>query len=71
MSHTIESDLVALIEKIAIGEQRNRSNMVEVLLREAVAARESKASVAELSSVKIAAPSPPASPRPPLPNCRP
>lgn len=35
----LEGDLIAAVDRLADEERRNRSNMVEVLLHEALAAR--------------------------------
>jgi len=39
VSHTIDSDVLDVVEKIAESENRSRSNQIEVLLKEAIAAR--------------------------------
>ena len=40
VSHTLDSDLMAAVESVADAEQRSRSNMIAVLLREALDARQ-------------------------------
>jgi len=39
----LEEDLIAAVDRLADEERRNRSNMVEVLLHEALAARQAGA----------------------------
>ena len=39
----LEGDLIAAVDRLADEERRNRSNMVEVLLHEALAARQAGA----------------------------
>jgi metal-responsive CopG/Arc/MetJ family transcriptional regulator len=49
VSHTLDEELVARLDDVAAVENRSRSNVVEVLLLEALAARE--ASKPDMSSV--------------------
>lgn len=48
--HTVDAELIGRVRQLARSERRNRSNMVEVLLREAITAR--SASVPRSPSVE-------------------